>query len=189
MYPALEYFWFLEFQKRGAPHFHLGLSLPAPQKTDGTRAEVARIWSVIVEPIDLPYSGLKRKRGELEQGEGAFTRESVFRQHRRLKVWEDVHYKDGAWRYVISYVTKPYQKEVPRNYRNVGRFWGVSSGITLGDSMRFSANESDAREFITRLGRNMEHFEVLPKIVFHSFDIDPIRKKFADYKPEVYDYD
>lgn len=184
-WPNLDYFWFLEFQSRGAPHFHLGLSIPAPQRTDGTRQELASWWAIIAEQGDWPYSCVKPRKGKLIQGEGSFTRESVFRQHRRLKVWEDVHHSDGAWRYVITYVSKPYQKEVPENYRNVGRFWGVSSGIVLGDSMRLSCSESDARQFISVLGRSMEHYDVLPKIIFHSYDITEMRGKFDNYKPEV----
>jgi hypothetical protein len=143
------------------------------------------MWASVAEKYDLPYSCLKPRQGRLQKGEGGYTQEAVFRQHRRLRVWEDIHHRDGAWRYVITYVSKPYQKEIPENYRNVGRFWGVSSGVTLGDSMRFSCCESDARSFISALGRGMENFDVLPKIVFHSHDITEMRQKFDTYKPEV----
>jgi len=97
-----------------------------------------------------------------------YTRDAVTRQHYREGVWENVQSQDGAIRYVLSYALKPHQKLVPESYRDCGRFWGLSRRVDYGGFTDFMASEAEVRELVEILGRNMDGFEVLPKIVFHS---------------------
>jgi len=95
------YLWALEFQRRGAPHFHIftagGLLLKS-------KIAVSSEWYYLVGSNDEKH---------LKAG----TRVE------RLRV------TDAAGRYAAKYASKPYQKAVPPDYRNVGRFWGNSYDV------------------------------------------------------------
>lgn len=85
--------WILEFQKRGAPHFHLF--------TEGYLhfLEVREAWYRIVGSGDPKH---------LEAGTRV----------------EELVKKHAAGAYAAKYASKHAQKEVPEDFRNVGRFWG-----------------------------------------------------------------
>lgn len=101
-FPQAQDLWFLEFQARGAPHFHVLLSCRIPfGRKKMARAWVAATWFRIVD------SGDKR---HLMAG----------------TAWENCRTIDGAARYVAKYACKTEQKSVPPHYQNVGRFWGGS---------------------------------------------------------------
>ena len=88
-------FWFLEFQQRGAPHFHLFLNFPIPRQI------VAQWWFEIVTSGD-------------ERHLLAGTRiEALY------------HGRYGTISYATKYAAKLEQKEVPPNFVNCGRFWGI----------------------------------------------------------------
>jgi len=95
------YLWALEFQKRGAPHFHVftagGLLLKS-------KLAVSTEWYYQVGSNDPKH---------LKAG----TRVELLRV------------TDAAGRYAAKYAAKPYQKAVPPDYRNVGRFWGNSYDV------------------------------------------------------------
>lgn len=122
MYGPFDYLWFLEFQKRGAPHYHILVSLPAP--TTIQRAKFAREWANIIEPQNWPYSSLRANKGLLVGNGDRFTNQAVIDVHSHQEAWSKIRKEDGAARYVTKYATKLYQKSVPKAYRNVGRFWG-----------------------------------------------------------------
>jgi hypothetical protein len=88
-------FWFLEFQQRGAPHFHI-FTTWAPDKD-----WVAKRWYEIVGSEDIRH---------LHAG----TRTEFLRSGRA-----------GTISYAAKYAAKLEQKAVPENFENVGRFWGV----------------------------------------------------------------
>lgn len=165
-YGDFDYFWFLEFQQRGAPHLHIGLSIPNP--SEGDRLRVASIWSRLVEPENVTYCS-----GCWEWDSAAFcfggtTQEAVLRQHRRKKTWENLREVEGAIRYVAKYVGKPHSKRVPEGFNHVGRYWGFSRGVSFGLGAYLSASEPEVRDLIAYLGRNLGGMEVLPKIVMHN---------------------
>lgn len=95
------YFWFLEFQRRGAPHFHIFTSGGCPNKM---RPDISLKWYGIVDSGDDRH---------LRAG----TRTERLRR------------PDAAGRYAAKYASKPHQKIVPKDYRNVGRFWGHSKDV------------------------------------------------------------
>lgn len=89
-------FWFLEFQSRGAPHFHIFTT------HDFNKKWVSRIWYDIVKSDDYRHLAAGTRVEKLRGGRGA------------------------AAAYASKYAAKLKQKDVPEGYENVGRFWGVS---------------------------------------------------------------
>lgn len=83
-YKGLKYVWFMEFQERGAPHFHIFTTCALPGKT-----YVSPLWFHIVN------SGDKRHLEAGTQVKGLATSEE-------------------AIRYATSYANKANQKEVPK---------------------------------------------------------------------------
>ena len=129
-FPGEKYLWFLEFQKRGAPHFH------------------------ILSTVDLakigPTSVIKRKSGKHWQ-----THYDTWQKLEKYwkkrggghTSWEVVREKDGGKRYAAKYATKTYQKKVPEAYQNVGRFWGYSrEGVKPDAEAVYECSEEQLRE-------------------------------------------
>lgn len=88
-------FWFLEFQKRGAPHFHLFLNFTVPFNL------VAQWWFEIVGSGDDRHLCAGTRTEALYSG------------------------RHGTVSYASKYAAKLEQKDVPQNFVNLGRFWGV----------------------------------------------------------------
>ena len=96
--------WFLEFQKRGAPHFHLIIWGPAMKHLDHRRARrwALNAWADIVAHPDPIHRARGRKAGT------------------GLDIMRSRHFG-----YASKYADKRSQKTVPDEYKNVGRFWGL----------------------------------------------------------------
>ena len=96
--------WFLEFQKRGAPHIHLmlfGCEVPESVRRQ-MRSWAGRAWSSIVgNPVKAEQAKHCRAGTQVA----------------RVRV--------PHFGYAVKYATKTEQKEVPSNFASVGRFWGV----------------------------------------------------------------
>lgn len=88
-------FWFLEFQERGAPHYHLFTTWCPNNKW------VSRRWYEICGSED-------------ERHLHAGTRCELLRQGRSATI-----------SYASKYANKQAQKDVPEGFSDVGRFWGV----------------------------------------------------------------
>lgn len=117
------YLWFLEFQKRGAPHYHILLDWTLP----GTRAEVkafrfrvAATWYRIANTGDARHLA-------------AGTRTEAVRK------------PDGAARYAVKHALKMRQKQVPKAYQDVGRFWGCSRDVVPAPVQTHRVTEDDVR--------------------------------------------
>jgi len=89
-------FWFLEFQKRGAPHFHIFTTYAE------SRQWISRRWYEIVNSEDERHLHAGTNVERLRSGRG------------------------GTLSYASKYAAKLEQKTVPSGYENVGRFWGVT---------------------------------------------------------------
>jgi hypothetical protein len=95
-YRKISGLWFLEFQKRGAPHFHLFLD----RELHPDQVERLRDWWYL----------------RIGSGDP---------KHRRRGVDHQVLRKPhAAGAYAAKYSTKNEQKTVPEQYQDVGRFWG-----------------------------------------------------------------
>lgn len=93
------YLWWLEFQRRGAPHYHM-----LTENEYMSRSELSECWYKIVNSGDA-------------------------RHWRAGTNLEAIRSEDGARRYAVKYAMKMKQKLVPKEYRNVGRFWGHSKAV------------------------------------------------------------
>jgi hypothetical protein len=109
--------WFLEFQKRGAPHFHLLLdfNLPPPLITKkrthkGERSPSFRTNEKLHKEASAAWFRIVGSGDEKHLHAGI--------------CWEVLESHEAAMRYAAKHAAKPHQKEVPDNYLNVGRFWG-----------------------------------------------------------------
>lgn len=95
------YLWALEFQRRHAPHFHV---FTRSGSLLAAKKGVSKRWFEIVESGDDRHLKAGTKTEKLRS-------------------------PDAAGRYAAKYASKPYQKAVPPNYRDVGRFWGHSRNV------------------------------------------------------------
>lgn len=94
-------FWFLEFQKRGAPHYHLFTTCFVPWSW------VATTWYKIVGSENIYHLKAGTRTESLKKGRG------------------------GTISYASKYAVKMEQKTVPEEFENVGRFWGVTGLRTV----------------------------------------------------------
>ena len=130
--------WFLEFQTRGAPHFHIMLDLDLeklgpleevkrrkplrPYLTNKEmQARCARHWAKIVDgKAALVFVDEVGNSDESEED----------REKRRLKnersgcSLEHIESEEGALHYAAMHANKGKQKNVPEGYQNCGNFWG-----------------------------------------------------------------
>lgn len=122
-------FWFLEFQERGAPHFHIFTTWAPEAKTSNNW--VAATWYRIVNSEDVRH---------LQAG----TRTEFLRSGRA-----------GTISYASKYAIKQAQKTVPDGYENVGRFWGVSGRRGVMSAATFVSvadmEKTDVKQSLTRL--------------------------------------
>jgi hypothetical protein len=98
-HPGIHYLWALEFQERGAPHLHLLVDQYVAKEW------LSDIWFAIVDSGDEKHL---RSGTRIESVRG--------REH-------------GASYLAKKYTGKKAQKEVPVEYQNVGRFWGMSRSL------------------------------------------------------------
>jgi hypothetical protein len=152
-YGLFDYLWFLEFQRRGAPHVHICTTLPQPS-TIG-RAWFAHTWTNISVKEDRFYSTMDRKKRSLAA--------SCFKVHNHRSAWERTKKPDGLARYVVKYALKPQQKIVPDEYRNVGRFWGCSRNVRPREIATVDVSEEEIREYLQRLEQDVARRDILPR--------------------------
>ena len=93
--------WCLEFQDRGAPHFHVFFTWKVENEL---RRVLAKKWNAII-------------RGG----------KSHLWFHLRKKNF--IPWDMGSGDYVMKYATKKEQKDVPEGFEDVGRFWGYSRNM------------------------------------------------------------
>jgi hypothetical protein len=96
--PDCGYLWIMEFQSRGAAHFHVFLTIPPD---DRIRHDLAAAWVRITN-------------GTPEQ----------MAVHDHAKNW--INWEINTAGYLAKYLDKAAQKCVPEGFSNFGRFWGNS---------------------------------------------------------------
>ena len=107
-------FWFLEFQERGAPHFHFFSTFTIPHQA------LAEAWFRIVGSCDERH---------LEAGTSI----------EAIRYTNDRSVTCG---YALKYAQKASQKDVPEGYANVGRFWGAIGCVSCHrERVRFPATK------------------------------------------------
>lgn len=158
-----EHIWVLEFQSRGAVHFHIATTLPEPNTLE--RELFSQLWAAISTPYNFWYSSLEMVGGELKFKKELYTHDAVVVMHEHPEQWERVRKGDSLHHYFAKYCTKIIQKKVPPWYADVGRFWAASSGVRLPDGEYFHGNEETVRQVGDAYGRSLARWEVLPKII------------------------
>lgn len=118
--------WFLEFQRRGAPHVHLmlfGLTVGASLRRR-LRKWCGAAWSEIV--------------GNPSQ----FEQEKHRRAGTQVSKMRVKHFG-----YATKYATKPEQKTVPDEFAQVGRFWGLwNHKLPKPDTLVFDFVHTNAKD-------------------------------------------
>jgi hypothetical protein len=150
---GVPYFWFLEFQKRGAPHIHIYLSAKAGELP---HREMAIAWASFVA------------------GDNLDEHKKVLAVHEHKNQLQDFRTRDGYIRYAAKYALKTRQKSVPVAYQNVGRFWGasrvVSWAVPEGDLIPI--DDRSIAEHLYQTGHRAARWDVLPRIIFGAFEPD-----------------
>lgn len=136
----IAYIWFLEFQSRGAPHYHL-LTTVDLSLVDGAEGRLdtrtrRRVFGGQIKWVRY-YTNkqlslwLAETWNRIVFESSAWSSESKRETHKRVSTaWEQLLLRDGAVRYVAKHFSKAAQKKVPRDFRNVGRFWGASRSVS-----------------------------------------------------------
>jgi hypothetical protein len=156
----VDYVWFLEFQKRGAPHLHVMLS--------------HRVWPGLRQEVAIRWSKLVGKDPEM--------RYKVYRVHNHPTAWEDIRSDDGAAKYVAKYAAKWDQKLVPDDFSSVGRFWGASRGVKAGipEPTRVELQEDELRGILHEDKHPAHAWDVVPKFIFSRNNSDAYYPNYFD---------
>lgn len=104
--PDVGYLWVLEFQTRGAPHFHIYLTTPP---IPDLHKRLGAAWNRIAEPDSPEHLKVHTVRG------------------RKGGAW--INWDMGSGQYLSKYMSKQAQKRIPDNFGWSGRFWGSSRGL------------------------------------------------------------
>ncbi len=166
-YVGGEYIWWLEFQKRGAPHIHVASQRREIHWYD--REEFADRWARAQGlQYGLYYSDLATKRERNMY-------DDVVAVHSHRKQWQQARKEDGPKRYILKYALKMRQKIVPKAYQNVGRFWGCSRGVALSipEPKKIRLYEVELREILEACDHMSKDWEHIPKNLWgiaHKFD-------------------
>ncbi len=149
-YPGELYFWWLEFQRRGAPHVHLCSTVD---------------FSLFPESELRIYTR--------RNGDKWLTREQDFKGMQAFwetlgggsaSAWEQIRDPMGARKYIAKYATKTYQKQVPEGFQNVGRFWNCSQkGVRPKPMGYYLCTEEQLRLALERGG-----WEYIPDDMIYS---------------------
>lgn len=102
--------WFLEFQKRGAPHFHAFLSGYV------SSFQVTEQW---IRCLNYLTDEQKDKVRAVHNGEAR-----GFNSDKNRPCIELLRCSEAMQKYATKYAYKCEQKTVPSDFLNVGRFWG-----------------------------------------------------------------
>lgn len=174
-YYAMEMFWFLEFQQRGAPHLHILTDRENPSHDD--RAFVARNWVRII--------GMDSNSGYMGMGHGATEehRSRCIAVHVHKRGWEPMKSEDGAVRYMAKYACKTYQKIVPENYRNVGRFWGCTKFVRDNKEtpMEIAITNNVLRNVLADEGHKSFDWDVIPTYLYGSQALYDAARSLAEH--------
>jgi hypothetical protein len=148
--------WKMEFQRRGAPHFHLILVSGSPIPLEELRAWALTSWSNHVAKWIMSLDGYseKEKIDAIENHKKAGIEADKVRKNTKSLVC-----------YLVWYIgkgkgkAKEYQHEIPEEYENVGRWWGFygrNTGLLHISKRRIKITEEDFEEYKERILKTWE---------------------------------
>jgi len=163
-----EYLWFLEFQKRGAPHFHILSTHSAI--TPRMRIYIAEWWVRKMSGSDwfiaaAALDATMQNKCDWDVMSSAIAKAYYFTL--RKETWELLREENAAAKYATKYATKEYQKEPPETYKNVGRFWGCSMRVSLSDGVYEPMGEDRLRQYLENTDHATSDWEILPTFLFN----------------------
>jgi hypothetical protein len=133
-----EAFWKLEFQSRGAPHFHVLTRLPDGVDLRVMRSWVARAWYEIVGSGDERH---------LRAGTAVDAKWRTWDNPAAIGFYFAKH---GTW------ASKEYQHEVPEEWATTGRWWGAWNLPKIAETVSIDpAQLVAARRFLRRWFRSV----------------------------------
>ena len=112
---GVKYLWFIEFQRRGAPHIHILLSTCFDELAFGRLVEKWIVLASAYAESDVSEENIRKFN--LHQRDGVYD------------FWQNARSNRGLSHYAVKYAVKTEQKQVPPAYRFVGRFWGATRGL------------------------------------------------------------
>ncbi len=146
---GMSYLWFLEFQKRGAPHFHILYDTHFPRTRidqKSLRWRVSATWYRIVDSKDRKHlaAGCRTER---------------------------IRTENGARNYAVKYAFKMKQKTVPKGYRNVGRLWGASRDVLPVARETVQCTEDDVRSILETWEYRPDADRTLYRVLYQTADL------------------
>jgi len=126
--PPLSAFWFLEFQGRGAPHYHIFTNHPV------NKAWASKRWYDIVRSEDIRHLHAGTRCEKLMRG------------------------RAGTISYASKYASKMEQKLTPLGFENVGRFWGVYGIRTTMSADTFVSKAASESSNVKKAVKNLIKF-------------------------------
>lgn len=154
----LSYVWWAEFTGHYAIHFHILLSCVP---IDGDIADFALYWLKITDQGYGRYCDL-RKRREMDVVKSILKFNG--NKEKGKCIWEKLRKVDGAKRYCAKYATKPYQKQVPEWFQDIGRFWGASRDVKKErqEPRIIQLSEAELRQILDDNKKKVGQWDVLP---------------------------
>jgi len=153
----ISYVWFLEFQKRGAPHIHWLLSVA--DITPKFRTDLGCVWASRV--VNSEWF----KRHAWEEGEYSKEVVKISNVACHPKSLELIRDENGARNYASKYAAKQLQKTVPDDYKNVGRFWGASRDIKASGVL-LDVTEDEVEQWLVKNDHPATQLAYTPKYVW-----------------------
>lgn len=150
------YLWFLEFQKRGAPHIHFLLEPAAV--TPRMRAEFGLFWTSRIAQAQWFWEKCPPESYITE-----VIKMAKFNCHH--STFQVLREKDGARNYATKYAAKEKQKKVPENYKSVGRFWGASRDVKP-EGLPFDVTEQEVEAWLVEHNHPATAYELVPRYIW-----------------------
>ena len=171
------YFTAIEYQQRGAPHFHVGLSFdlgqmgrgpvvkklrhkagrrkPAFETVPNLQNWAFKTWKSIISEPDPVHYGEKLDWVGLDSDDLA-QMDRAYHEYNAGFSWEVMRERNGATRYFVKELTglKSYQKQIPANFQNPGRHFLYSDDMRFDErqAIEFIASDAEIRELLARGG-------------------------------------
>lgn len=165
------YFTAVEYQKRGAPHFHQGTSFnladygpvislkrkqmsrrkPTFQTVKELQDWAFEAWLEIIAKPDIAYNGEPLNWSGLDEADLEMMRKAYYHYNAGFS-WEIMREKDGAKRYFVKELTglKLYQKTIPAYFQNPGRHFLYSHDMLFDEAneINFAIGGDRLRELL-----------------------------------------
>lgn len=128
-YGKNSYVWVVEFQRRGAPHYHIivGIDLAAMGDLVTKKRSSGKFYQTNIQAENWLAETWNRVIFENIYWQ---PNEDDRQKHLNAGVsWEVSRDQNGCAKYIAKYACKPQQKQIPDEYQDIGRAWGASRDV------------------------------------------------------------